>query len=191
MVRDYLNRTDVLSSIRYYFTDFGISTHFLDPSQPHLVTGSRCQDHEVPELSDTVPYDPFLTDIFILGNVYRTCLTDVYTNLSFLAPLSYEMTKLGPRGRPSAEESLFHFHNLLRQQRRVSLRWMLLEPNIKRSERVRRHLRSLTHEIRRFVRNLYGWPASLILLASITAATFVYGPRDIISRVRETFQRRP
>ncbi len=74
MVRDYLNRTDVLSSIRYYFTDFGISTHFSDPSQPHLVTGSRCQDREVPELSDTMPYDPFLTDVFILGNVYKNVL---------------------------------------------------------------------------------------------------------------------
>ncbi len=66
------------------------------------------------------------------------------------------MTKLGPRGRPSAEESLSHFHNLLRQQRKTSLRWMLLEPDIKRSERVRRHLRSLTREIHRFVKNLYG-----------------------------------
>jgi len=191
IVRDYLNRTDVLSSIRYYFTDFGISTHFADPSQPRLVTGSHCQDKEVPELSDSLPYDPFKTDIFILGNVYQTCLTDVYSNLSFLVPLSYEMTKWAPRTRPSAEESLSHFYNLVQQQSQVSLRWMLLEPNIKRSERVRRHLRSLAREIRRFAKNLCGWPASLVLLASITAATFVYGPRDIISRVKETFQQRP
>jgi len=191
IVRDYLNRTDVLPSVRYYFTDFGISTHFKDPSQPHLVTGIHGQDQEVPELSDTVPYNPFKTDVYILGDVYKTCLTDVYSNLSFLEPLAQEMTKSGPRSRPSAEESLSHFHNLLRQQRKTSLRWMLLEPDIKRPERIRRHLRSLAREIRRFAKNLYGWPASLVLLASITAATFVYGPRDIISRVRETFQRRP
>lgn len=79
LAENHLNRADVPSSIRYYFTDFGISTHFKDPSQPRLVTGIHCQDKEVPELSDTVPYDPFKTDVFILGNVYKTCLTDVRT----------------------------------------------------------------------------------------------------------------
>lgn len=78
LVRDHLNRTDVMSHVRYYFSDFSISTRFTDPSQPRLVTGSYCQDQTVPELSDTVPYDPFKTDVYILGNVYKTCFTDVW-----------------------------------------------------------------------------------------------------------------
>lgn len=77
IVRDHLNRADVPSSIRYYFTDFGISSQFTNPSLPRLVTGRHCQDKTVPELSDDEPYDPFRTDVYILGNVYQTRLTDV------------------------------------------------------------------------------------------------------------------
>ena len=56
---------------KYYIIDFGISTYFDDPVGPYLVTGSDAQDHSIPELSDTIPYDPFLLDIYALGNVYR------------------------------------------------------------------------------------------------------------------------
>lgn len=73
----YRNRADVISSVVYYFTDFGISTYFKDPTKPRLVTGKDCQDKEVPELSDIIPYDPFKTDVFILGNLYKTTFTNV------------------------------------------------------------------------------------------------------------------
>lgn len=56
---------------KYYLIDFGISTHFTDPNQPRLVTGPYCQDHSVPELSDSVPYDPFAVDVYIIGNVFK------------------------------------------------------------------------------------------------------------------------
>lgn len=190
LVDDHLNRADV-PSIRYYFTDFGISTHFKHSSQKHLVTGRRCQDQTVPELSDTVPYDPFKTDVYILGNVYKRRLIDVYSNLSFLIPLTYEMTKSGPRSRASAEKSLYYFRILVQRQRQMSLRWMLLESENTRYERVSRHLRSIVREVRRFVKNLFGLPASLIFLTSVGAALIVYGPRTILSRIRETFRWRP
>ncbi|KLO08635.1 hypothetical protein SCHPADRAFT_944282 [Schizopora paradoxa] len=192
VIKNHLNRTDVLSAIRYYFTDFGISSRFTGASPPpHLVTGLHCQDKTVPELSDKTPYDPFKTDVYILGNVFKTHLTDVYSNLSFLDPLFYEMTKFGPKSRPSAEKSLSLFHKLVREQMGVSLRWMLLEPGCTRSERVNRHIRSMGREVRRFARKLFGFPSGLILLASVTAFSFVYGPRNVISRIRDTFQRRP
>ena len=73
----HYNRVDVLSSVTYYFNDFGISTRYDDGSQPRLVTGVHCQDREVPELSDFVPYDPFKTDVFILGNLYKKKFTEV------------------------------------------------------------------------------------------------------------------
>ncbi|KLO08634.1 hypothetical protein SCHPADRAFT_944281 [Schizopora paradoxa] len=191
LIRNILNRSDVLSAMRYYFTDFGISTYFKDASQPRLVTGNHGQDTELPELSDTVPYDPFQSDIFILGNVYKTCLIDVYSNLSFLEPLSHEMTKPAPRSRPTAEESLAAFHDIVQEQNRISLRWMLLESNITRSVRLKRHLHSMRREISRFAKRIFGFPTGLILLASVTVASFVYGPRNIISRISDTFRRRP
>ncbi len=63
-------RADV-PSVRYYITDYGISSHFPDTSTPCLVTGLDAQDRDVPELSDDVPYNPFAVDIFTLGNVYK------------------------------------------------------------------------------------------------------------------------
>lgn len=57
---------------KYYFIDFGISTWFRDGHNgSRLVTGGEGQDKSVPELSYTVPYNPFKVDIYVLGNVYK------------------------------------------------------------------------------------------------------------------------
>lgn len=69
-------------NVKYYFIDFGISSHFTDPAQPRLVLGKDCQDREVPELSTIIRYDPFPVDIFILGNVYRNYFAKVRTRSS-------------------------------------------------------------------------------------------------------------
>ena len=53
--------------VRYYFIDFGVSTHFEGPG-PHRVTGVVCRDPTPPELSRTIPYDPFKLDVYLLGN---------------------------------------------------------------------------------------------------------------------------
>ena len=39
--------------------------------KPFMVTGRDGLDREVPELSYSVPYNPFAVDIFTLGNVYK------------------------------------------------------------------------------------------------------------------------
>lgn len=40
----------VVPSVRYYFTDFGISSKFDDSGERRVVTGRACLDKEVPEL---------------------------------------------------------------------------------------------------------------------------------------------
>ncbi|KLO08628.1 hypothetical protein SCHPADRAFT_916894 [Schizopora paradoxa] len=139
----HINRADSSSPVVYYFTDYGISTLFTDPTKPRLVTGMHCQDKEVPELSNEVPYDPYQTDIFILGNVYRTTLTNIYSNLSFLLPLVDEMTRTQPHNRPSAPEALAMFNSIIKQQSRISMHWLLLESNLTKSDRRRRGIRSI------------------------------------------------
>ena len=62
-------RRDV-PNLKYYIIDFGISSSFNGPG-PHLVLGQDGLDQEVPELAGWNPYDPFLVDIFTLGNVYK------------------------------------------------------------------------------------------------------------------------
>lgn len=72
----YLNRADV-PSIRYHITDFGIATRFEDVDETRFVIGMDAQDKTVPELSDSIPYNHFLVDIYTLGNVYKRHFMDV------------------------------------------------------------------------------------------------------------------
>lgn len=71
----FISRT-AAGGVKYYITDFGISSHF-ESGEDRLVTGSRCQDKTVPELSNVEPYDPFAVDIYTLGNIYKEDLLDV------------------------------------------------------------------------------------------------------------------
>ena len=63
--------------VKYYYIDFGISSRFADDDVCRLVTGRNGLDRTVPELSRTVPYDPFKVDIFILGNLFRQQFSEV------------------------------------------------------------------------------------------------------------------
>lgn len=118
---DYTSRT--VAGVKYYFVDFGISCYLPDTSSPRLVTGSNGRDRDPPELSDTVPYDPFKLDIFIIGNMLRQefCQVGVfrwslltsrlkveqeYSNLEFFRPLIQEMAARDPANRPNAVEAL-------------------------------------------------------------------------------------
>lgn len=55
--------------VNYYIIDFGLSTWFRYRGQNIMSTGVYGQDKTVPELSDTVPYNPFKVDIYQLGGV--------------------------------------------------------------------------------------------------------------------------
>lgn len=63
--------------IRYYYVDFGISSHISPNSSDKLVLGRDGLDRDVPELSQTAPYDPFKVDVFILGNLFGKELEQV------------------------------------------------------------------------------------------------------------------
>ena len=63
--------------IKYYYVDFGISSFFPPDSSDKLVVGTLGRDQDVPELSKSVPYDPYKVDVFILGNFFRTQFLDV------------------------------------------------------------------------------------------------------------------
>lgn len=75
-----LSRTQ--RSVRYYFIDFGLSSHFT-PGQSPLVLGTKGRDKDPPELSDEIPYNAFQLDIYILGNVYNKEFFEVGTGQHF------------------------------------------------------------------------------------------------------------
>ena len=66
------------------FRSFGLSSH-LPPDKDQQVVGIYGRDQDVPELSDDVPYDPFKTDIFIIGNMLRNEFTEVSDGLNAMA----------------------------------------------------------------------------------------------------------
>lgn len=53
---------------RYFVIDFGMSEHY-NRRDGIRVLGHLGQDRSVPEMSDTVPYDPFPMDIYQFGNM--------------------------------------------------------------------------------------------------------------------------
>ena len=63
--------------VQYYYIDFSLSVYIPPDVQPKLVVGIFGRDQEPPELSDSIPYDPFKLDVFILGNVLRKSFYDV------------------------------------------------------------------------------------------------------------------
>jgi len=72
--RDYSGLADYIprstAGVKYYFVEFGISAHITGDDGRFFV-GNFGRDREPPELSATVPYDPFKLDIFIIGNMLR------------------------------------------------------------------------------------------------------------------------
>ncbi|KAI9507602.1 kinase-like domain-containing protein [Russula earlei] len=98
--------------VRYYFIDYGISSYFPAGEQRQLVLGRAGRDQDVPELSNTVPYDPFKVDIFTIGNVLRCEFQNHYSNLGFFTPLIENMTQRDPSSRPSAEQALQQWRTL-------------------------------------------------------------------------------
>lgn len=78
--------------VRYYYIDFGLSVRIPPEVYPKRALGEHGLDQEVPELSLTTPYDPFLVDIFILGNFFKKHIYEVgsilfSTDLSLMKPL--------------------------------------------------------------------------------------------------------
>ncbi|KAI0088667.1 hypothetical protein BDY19DRAFT_891112 [Irpex rosettiformis] len=112
--------------IRYYYIDYGISSYF-DPSveQDRNVLGIDGIDREVPELSSTVPYDPFKVDVFLIGNLFKHEVYEKYKNLEFLKPLIQSMTAEDPAARPSASDAYEHWTRIRGQLSMVQRAWRL------------------------------------------------------------------
>jgi hypothetical protein len=60
------------AGVKYYFVNYGTSSYFPPGSRRELVLGIAGRNRDVPELSNSVPYDPFKVDIFKIGNVLRS-----------------------------------------------------------------------------------------------------------------------
>jgi len=111
--------------ITYYYVDFGISVIIPSDSDNRLVTGDAGRDQEVPELSSSVPYDPFKVDIFIIGNLFRHYLYNKFFNIEFVQPLIATMTRKNPNSRPSAVEALAQWRQISGNLSGIRKKWRL------------------------------------------------------------------
>lgn len=62
--------------VRYFFIDFGIS-HGFEAHTPPMLLGRKGRNQQVPELSNTIPYDAFKVDVYALGDVFSKEFTEV------------------------------------------------------------------------------------------------------------------
>ncbi|KAJ7151706.1 kinase-like domain-containing protein [Mycena filopes] len=68
----------------------------------------------VPEISDTVPYDPFKVDLWLLGEMLQFDFVLRYSGLDFVVPLMLALLRDDPAQRPDAAEALEMFEQLVR-----------------------------------------------------------------------------
>lgn len=135
-----------VSNEKYYFVDLGIPSRFRDDDDERLAIGRDGLDQDVPELKSKRLCDPFLVDVFIIGNLVKKEFVQVsdfvsigsYTRetdtlmpleirLHVILPLVESMTETDPKKRPTASEVFEGFLDLIEKQS-VSLRWRLRSP---------------------------------------------------------------
>ncbi|KAL5536285.1 hypothetical protein ACEPAF_106 [Sanghuangporus sanghuang] len=140
------HRRDIVPRVRYYFIDFGISSMFRPEDKERKVIGLEGQDTAVPELSLSRPYDPFLVDVFILGNLFKKMFIDKYDNVEFLRFLVEDMMQPSPLARCNSEEILKYFNDIIARQSPRFLRWRLKKKTYGRAERFFVDVDSISHE---------------------------------------------
>ncbi|KDR79996.1 hypothetical protein GALMADRAFT_1173938 [Galerina marginata CBS 339.88] len=104
----YNDRRSV-APVKYYFIDYETADRF-EPGEKCL--GMIGQNRTVPEMSPTVPYDPFKVDVYQLGSVIPR-LIEYYEGLELLKPLGDAMTDKDPEKRLTASESGQKFQELV------------------------------------------------------------------------------
>ncbi|KAL1937549.1 hypothetical protein VTO73DRAFT_13044 [Trametes versicolor] len=109
--------------ITYYLIDFGISTRFSQDEPSKLVLGIDGLENTVPELSKTVPYDPFKTDVYILGALFHQEFLAKFSNVEMMAPLLTAMTAKDPTARLDAATALEAWRLMRTQTPARQRRW--------------------------------------------------------------------
>lgn len=77
-----------VAPVDYYIIDYGLATWFRHQESDIMSTGVYGQDKTVPELSKTVPYDPFKVDIYQLGGVINELIEVRYEYHDLIFPFT-------------------------------------------------------------------------------------------------------
>lgn len=140
-----------VAPVRYFLIDFGLSRHYPEGRDNALCVGVAACCKTVPELSNYVPYNPFKTDVYMTGILgwemasvrsftfrvrnmslarYSRRLSKKYEDLHVFKPVFLRMTEREPRNRPSIDEVLSQFEDVVAELKTWSLRnriWRISE----------------------------------------------------------------
>ena len=82
--KDYRSRSQTkyrtAAPVKYYLIDFGESKYYDPKINPPLDRPGRTQDRSVPEYDVPGLYNPFLTDVYLIGNMIKSHVMAVCTS---------------------------------------------------------------------------------------------------------------
>ncbi|KAF8217719.1 hypothetical protein K438DRAFT_2006766, partial [Mycena galopus ATCC 62051] len=108
---EWENRCSV-GPVDYYYIDFGLSMHYPKGRDTALTTGTLRNFRTIPELSETVPYNPFKVDVFQLGLTMANVIKE-YPDLRIFSPVANRMMSTNPSDRPEPAQSLQEFNSIV------------------------------------------------------------------------------
>ncbi|KAJ7019349.1 hypothetical protein C8F04DRAFT_336368 [Mycena alexandri] len=131
------NRCALHPAVQYYYIDFGLSRHFPAGRKSARMKGTLRTFPMIPELSLTVPYNPFYVDVFQLGLAMGR-LIDVYPALEDFRTVAAGLTVDDPHARASLDEALKQMNCVYGQMPPSVRRKRIWEKGITRWKKVTR-----------------------------------------------------
>ncbi|KAJ7648662.1 hypothetical protein DFH06DRAFT_1209283 [Mycena polygramma] len=131
------NRCSLPPPIHYYYIDFGLSHHFPNGKESARILGTLRTFPMIPELSLTVPYNPFYVDVFQLG-LAMSRVIDVYPALEDFRTVAASMTVDDPLARATLEDALEQLNRVYDQMPPLLRRKRIWEKGITRKKKVTR-----------------------------------------------------
>lgn len=169
----YISRSKA-KSVNYFFIDFEMSRIIKSGSDRHAGI-QQGPSKLAPEIESGQPYDPFLADVYYLGNVYREYILEVchlcrqntlalnsclkkYTNMEVFRPLVDSMIQEDPKFRPFASQALAQFTSIVLSCRGSSLRWRARPCQESRSSKTIGEIKSAGKEVLYVAATILLWP---------------------------------
>ncbi|KAF8836451.1 hypothetical protein BDN67DRAFT_974164 [Paxillus ammoniavirescens] len=140
---------------KYFLIDFGISRRYDASTKDPLEDPIWGGDKTVPEFQHSdEPRNPFLTDVYYLGNMIREDFMTGKVGFDFMAGLVNDMVQDDPSKRPTMDEVVARFEGIRRALSRSKLRSRVVSKDESRFDAVFRGIAHWTRRMRFVIRRI-------------------------------------